>query len=182
MQISKRRLIKNIAITSSFLLAACKTSILNFKGHKLNLDSIKIPKATIPIANYASFVKSGNKIFISGQLPFIDNQLQYTGKVGSQITAAQAKEAARICGLNIISQLKLACEDNLDKVTRCIKLGVFINADSNFTDHPSVANGASDLMVEIFGPHGKHSRFAVGCQSLPKNSSIEVEAIFEVES
>jgi enamine deaminase RidA (YjgF/YER057c/UK114 family) len=171
-QISKRKLIKNIVITSSFLLAACKSSFLNLGRHKINLDSVKILKATIPIANYASFVKSGNKIFISGQLPLIDNQLQYAGKVGSQITAAQAKEAARICSLNIISQLKLALEDDLEKVTRCIKLGVFVNADNNFTDHPLVANGASDLMVEIFGPIGKHSRFAVGCQSLPKNSCI----------
>lgn len=148
---------------------------------KLKSLNITIPEALAPVANYVGFVKTGNQVVISGQLPVENGQLKYVGKVGSEISAEDAKKAARLCALNIISQLKSACDGDLDKVVRCVKLGVFVNAEPNFTDHPIVANGASDLMVEVFAEKGKHARAAVGSGSLPKGVAVEVDAIFEIK-
>ena len=97
-----------------------------------------------------------------------------------EVSIEEAKKAARLCAINIIAQLKLACKGDLDKVAQCIKLGVFINGGANFKDHPAVANGASDLIAEIFGDAGKHARAAVGSGSLPFGVAVEVDAIFEV--
>lgn len=151
-------------------------------AEKLKSLNITIPEALAPVANYVGFVKTGNQVVISGQLPIENGQLKYVGKVGTEISAEDAKKAARLCALNIISQVQAACGGDLDKVTRCVKLGVFVNAESNFTDHPIVANGASDLMVEVFGDLGKHARAAVGSGSLPKGVAVEVDAIFEVKN
>ena len=148
---------------------------------KLKSLGINIPAAVAPVANYIGFVKSGQQIFISGQLPIENGEIKYIGRVGSQVSAEDAKKAAKICALNLISQLKSACNGDLDRVTRCIKLGVFINADADFTGHPAIANGASDLMVEIFGEAGKHARAAVGSGSLPLGVAVEIDAIFEVD-
>ncbi len=147
---------------------------------KLTALKITIPQAAAPVANYVGFVKTGSQVVISGQLPLENGELKYVGKVGSEISPEDAKKAARLCAINLISQVKSACGGNLDKVVRCVKLGVFVNADANFTDHPAVANGASDLMVEVFGDAGKHARAAVGSGSLPRGVSVEVDAIFEI--
>ena len=149
--------------------------------NKLKSLGIIIPEALAPVGNYVGFVKSGNQIFISGQLPVENGALKYVGKVGVDISAEDAKKAARICTLNVVSQLKSALNGNLDLVSKCIKLGVFVNADASFSDHPLVANGASVLIVEIFGDAGKHARAAVGSGSLPKGVAVEVDAIFEVK-
>lgn len=148
---------------------------------KLQNLGINLPEVLAPVANYVGFVKSGNMVFVSGQLPIENGQLKYVGKVGSQISTDEAKVAAKICAINIISQIKSACGGDLEKVKRCVKLGVFVNGDANFTDHPLVANGASDLMVEVFGEAGKHARAAVGSGSLPRGVAVEVDAIFEVK-
>jgi enamine deaminase RidA (YjgF/YER057c/UK114 family) len=148
---------------------------------KLKSLGIVVPQALSPVANYVGFVKSGNQIFISGQLPIENGEVKYIGKVGSAVSAEDAKKAARLCALNIISQVKLACDGNLDKVVRCVKLGVFVNAEGNFTDHPAIANGASDLMVEVFGDVGKHARAAVGSGSLPRGVSVEIDAVFQID-
>lgn len=148
---------------------------------KLKSLNITIPEALAPVANYVGFVRTGNQVIISGQLPIENGQLKYVGKVGTEISAEDAKKAARLCALNIISQVQAACGGDLDKVTRCVKLGVFVNAEPNFTDHPTVANGASDLMVEVFGDLGKHARAAVGSGSLPKGVAVEVDAVFEIK-
>lgn len=148
---------------------------------KLQSLGIKLAEAAAPVANYVGFVKSGNLVFISGQLPLQDGELKFVGKVGLEISSAQAKEAARLCAINILAQLKAACGGDLERVTKCVKLGVFVNADSYFNDHPSVANGASDLMVEVFGDAGKHARAAVGSGSLPRGVAVEVDAIFEIK-
>jgi len=148
---------------------------------KLTSLKIIIPQAAAPVANYVGFVKSGSQVIISGQLPLENGELKYIGKVGSQISPEDAKKAARLCAINLISQVKSACGGDLDKVLRCVKLGVFVNADANFTDHPTVANGASDLMVEVFGDAGKHARAAVGSGSLPRGVAVEVDAIFEIK-
>lgn len=148
---------------------------------KLTSLNITVPQAAAPVANYVGFVKTGSQVIISGQLPFENGELKYIGKVGSQISPEDAKKAARLCAINIISQLRSACNGNLDKVARCVRLGVFVNADATFTDHPAVANGASDLMVEVFGDAGKHARAAVGSGSLPRGVAVEIEAMFEIK-
>ncbi|MCE2687342.1 MAG: RidA family protein [Rickettsiales bacterium] len=149
-------------------------------NQKLNELGIKIPEPAVPIANYVGFIVSGKNIFISGQLPIENGELKYIGKVGANISVEDARKAARICAINILSQLKSAC-GNLEKVTKCIKLGVFVNSVEDFIDHPAIANGASDLMVEIFAEKGKHARSAVGSSSLPRGVAVEVDAIFEIE-
>lgn len=148
---------------------------------KLKSLGITVPQAAAPVANYVGFVKTGSQVLVSGQLPLENGELKYVGKVGSQISPEDAKKAARICAINLISQIKSACGGDLEKVVRCVKLGIFVNADADFTGHPAVANGASDLMVEVFGDAGKHARAAVGSGSLPLGVCVEVDAIFEIK-
>lgn len=148
---------------------------------KLKSLNIVIPSPLAPVANYVGFVKSGNQVFVSGQLPIENGELKYVGKVGSKISVEEAQKAARICAINIIAQIKLACEGNLERVVRCVKLGVFVNGDADFIDHPVVANGASDLIADVFGDAGKHARAAVGSGSLPRGVSVEIDAIFEIK-
>ncbi len=142
---------------------------------------ISLPEPATPIANYALFSKSGNQIFISGQLPIESGEAVFIGKLGNDISIEDGQKAARICAINLLAVLNLACNGNLEKVVKCVKLGIFINATADFTNHPIVANGASDLMVEVFGEKGKHSRFAMGAGSLPRGVAVEVDAIFEVQ-
>jgi enamine deaminase RidA (YjgF/YER057c/UK114 family) len=148
---------------------------------KLATLGITLRTPAAPVANYVGFVKSGNHVFVSGQLPFENGKLAYIGKVGLEVSADDAKKAARLCAIGILAQLKVACEGNLDRVVSCIKLGIFVNGDANFKDHPAVANGASDLMVEALGDAGKHARAAVGSGSLPFGVAVEVDAIFEIK-
>lgn len=148
---------------------------------KLQDLAISLPIAAAPVANYVGFVKSGNNVVISGQLPLENGQLKFIGKVGSEISVDDATKAARLCAINILAQLKAACDGDLDKVKKCVKLGIFVNGDINFKDHPKVANGASDLMVDVFGEAGKHSRAAVGSGSLPFGVAVEIDAIFELK-
>lgn len=148
---------------------------------RLKSLNITIPSPAVPAANYVGFVRSGNQIFISGQLPIENGEVKYIGKVGSQISVEDAQKAARICAINIMAQVKIACDGDLEKVARCVRLGVFVNADPNFTDHPVVANGASDVIAEVFGDAGKHARAATGAGSLPRGVSVEIDAIFEIK-
>ncbi len=152
----------------------------NIEAKLLSLG-IVLPTPAAPVANYVGFVKSGNQVFISGQLPLDAGKLQFVGKVGSEISIEDAKKAARLCAIGLLAQLKIACEGNLQRVVRCIKLGIFVNGDADFKDHPAVANGASDLMVEVLGDAGKHARAAVGSGSLPFGVAVEVDAIFEIK-
>lgn len=148
---------------------------------KLASLGITLPTPAAPVANYVGFVKSGNQVFVSGQLPFEAGKLQFIGKVGSEVSAEDAKKAARLCAIGLLAQLKVACDGDLERVVRCVKLGIFVNGDANFKDHPAVANGASDLMVEALGDAGKHVRAAVGSGSLPFGVAVEVDAIFEIK-
>ncbi len=141
---------------------------------------IELPAPPAPVASYVPAVKSGSLVFLSGQIPATAAGLQYLGIVGQELSVDEGKAAARLCGINLLAQIKAACDGDLDRVKRCVKLSVFVNAGPGFTQHPEVANGASDLMVEVFGEHGKHSRAAVGAGSLPRNVACEVEAIFEI--
>lgn len=145
----------------------------------MNLN-IKLPNINNPIANYMAFKRIGNLIFVSGQTCRENGQMKFVGKVGKDLDLKEAKEAAKLCALNILSQVKLACEGDLSKVKSCIKLNIFINCCDDFFDHAAVANGASDLMIEVFGENGKSARTSVGVLNLPSNSSVEVDAVFEI--
>jgi enamine deaminase RidA (YjgF/YER057c/UK114 family) len=141
---------------------------------------IVLPVPPAPVASYVPAVKSGNLVFMSGQIPLTADGLKYVGIVGQDISLDDAKAAARLCAVNLLAQVKAVCDGDLDRVKRCVKLGVFVNAGPGFGQHPEVANGASDLMVEVFGDAGKHARAAVGAGSLPRNVAVEVEAVFEI--
>ncbi len=145
----------------------------------MNLN-IKLPTINSPVANYRAFKKIGNTLFIAGQTCRENGKMKFSGKVGKDLDIEQAKEAARLCGLNILSQVSEACDGDLSKVKSCVRLNVFVNCESNFADHAIVANGASDLMVEVFGENGKPTRTSVGVSSLPSNSAVEIDAIFEI--
>ena len=147
---------------------------------KLANLGISLPTPATPIANYVPFVRSGNMLVISGQLCFgVDGNLVAKGQLGGSVSMDDGQKAARACAVNLLAQLKAALGD-LDKVTRVIRLGGFINSAPGFTDGPKVMNGASDLMVEVFGEKGRHARSTVGVAALPANAAIEVEGQFEV--
>ncbi len=139
---------------------------------------ITLPNAAAPAANYVPFVKSGNLLFVSGQLPFEDGQLIHKGRLGEDVSLEDGYKAARACGINIIAQIKAA--GGLEKVRRIVRLGGFVNSTADFTDQPQVVNGASDLFVEVFGDAGKHARAAVGVPSLPRGVAVEIDAVVEL--
>ena len=141
--------------------------------------NIKLPEPPAPVASYVPYVVSGNLVFISGQVTMADGGLQYVGTVGKELSLEDGKAAARLCAINALAQLRAAAGD-LDRVKRCVRLGVFVNAVPGFAQHPEVANGASDLIVEVFGDAGRHARAAVGAGSLPRNVAVEVDAVFEL--
>lgn len=140
---------------------------------------LELPEAPSPVANYSSYIVSDKMVYISGQISKLNDKL-IAGKVGKDISTEAAKEAAHICGLNLLAQLKKACDGDLSKVKRCVRLGVFVNSTLEFTDHPPIANGVSDLMVEVFGEAGKHARSTIGLASLPLGAAVEVEGLFEL--
>ncbi|MBT3790637.1 MAG: RidA family protein [Alphaproteobacteria bacterium] len=141
---------------------------------------IEIATPAAPQANYVPFVISGNLVYVSGQVPVVDGEVRFKGKVGDDVDVATAAQAARACAMNLIAQVKAACDGDLDRVTRVVRLGGFVNATADFTEQPQVINGASDLLVDVFGDAGRHARFAVGAGSLPLGVSVEIDAVFEI--
>jgi len=146
---------------------------------KLKEQGITLPEAATPAANYVPYVISGNQLFVSGQICAWNGEVKFIGKLGKDFDIAKGQEAAKICALNILAHAQAAL-GSLDRVVRCIRLGVFVNSTPDFIDQPQVANGASDFMVKLFGDKGKHSRFAVGVVQLPKGVAVEVDATFEI--
>jgi enamine deaminase RidA (YjgF/YER057c/UK114 family) len=144
---------------------------------RLKAAGVTLPDARPPVANYVPFVMTGNLLFISGQVSVTPDGL-ITGRLGEDMTVEQGQQAARACAINLIAQIKSALGD-LDRVTRIVKLGGFVNAAGDFTDIPKVVNGCSDLMVEIFGDKGRHARAAVACPVLPMGAAVEVDAVVE---
>ena len=142
---------------------------------------IELPEAAAPVANYVGYVVSGNHVYISGQVTIEAGQFKHIGKLGQDIDVEEGARAARLCAINILAQLKAACGGDLDRVVRCVKLGGFVNATPEFTQPPQVLNGASDLLVEIFGEVGRHARFAIGTATLPSGAAVEVDGIFEID-
>lgn len=147
---------------------------------RLDELGLKLPAAPKPVAAYVPAVRTGNLIFVSGQVPFADGKLLCTGPVPSVVSIDQARNAARQCVLNGLAVLKDVMQINLDDVQRIVRLGVFVCSDAGFGDQPKVANGASELLQEIFGESGRHARAAVGSIALPLGATVEVEMIVEV--
>ncbi len=148
---------------------------------RLQQLDIVLPEPMAPVANYVPYVLHGGLLYISGQLPMGPEGLEYEGKVGGKFDVEEGQRAARLCALNILSQARAAV-GSLDKIERCIRLGGFVNAGAGFRHHPAVINGASDLIVEVFGEErGKHVRIAVGADNLPFDAPVEIEALFAVK-
>lgn len=141
---------------------------------------IELPTPSPPAGAYVPFVVAGGLLLVAGQLPMWNGTLKYDGRVGAEITLEDGIAAARLCGLNLLAQARAACDGDLDRVRRVLRLGGFVQAATGFTDHPKVLNGASELMVEVFGQAGRHVRVAVGAASLPMAAAVEVEAMFDI--
>ena len=140
-----------------------------------------LPKAAPPAANYVPYVVSGNMIFVSGQIPFLNGEKGFIGRLGENMTIEQGQQAAQACALNILSQALSAVGGDDQRILRCVKLGGFVNCTHNFDQMPAVINGASDLMVHALGERGKHARFAVGAPNLPFGVAVEIDAVFEIK-
>ena len=147
---------------------------------RLKSLGLTLPDAPAPAANYVPWVRSGNTVYVSGQISQDENGL-IIGKLGDGLDVAAGAAAARRCGLSLIAQVKAACDGDLDRVIRVLKLTGFVNSTPDFTDQPKVVNGCSDLLVEVFGEAGRHARSAVSAGSLPLGVAVEIEGIFEVE-
>ena len=147
---------------------------------KLAELGITLPTPAAPVANYVPFVRTGDLVVISGQLPMQDGKLAVTGKLTEGVTLEQGVAAARLAAINLIAQLKVACGGDLDRVQQVIRLGGFIAAPASFTQHAPVMNGASDLAVAVFGDAGRHARTTIGVPSLPMDAAVEVEGMFRI--
>ena len=150
-----------------------------FEKNIKDLD-LNIPDMATPVANYVPYKIFDKILYVSGQAPSKDGSLIYIGKVGEEISEEDGIKAAELCCINIIASLKSAINSDWEKLEGFIKLGGFVNCNANFTNHPQIINGASNLLVKIFGEQGKHTRFAVGSNSLPMNISVEIEAIIKL--
>lgn len=146
---------------------------------RLESMGINLPAAAAPAANYVPFVRSGNMLYPSGQLPMKDGKLHVTGLLGRDVDTATGKEAAKLCAINVLAQAKAALGD-LEKIVRLVKINIYVASAPDFTEQHLVGNGASDFFAEVLGERGKHARVAVGMTALPLNAAVEVEAIIEV--
>ncbi len=147
---------------------------------KLAELGLALPKPMAPLANYVPFVRHAGLVVVSGQIPAKDGAVAFTGKLGAELDLETGKAAARLCFINVLAQLREACDGDLDRVTRVIRLGGFIAAGPDFTQHAQVMNGASDLAVAVFGDAGRHARSTIGVPSLPADAAVEVEGMFAV--
>ena len=147
---------------------------------RLKALDLVLPELASPLANYVPFLHLNGQLFISGQLPVRDGRVTIAGKLGGGLDLAQGEEAARLCALNILAQAKIALRD-LDRIVQLLRLNGFVNSSPDFTDHPKVINGASNLMVDVLGNKGRHTRIAVGCASLPLGAAVEIDAVFAIE-
>src|SRR6478672_9457121 len=147
---------------------------------RLKERGIELPEAATPVANYVPFTISGSLVVVSGQICLWNGERRFVGKLGADVSVADGQQAARLCALNVLAHLRVAAGGDLDRVKRVLRLGGFVNCTPEFTDMPQVVNGASDLMVEIFGDAGRHARAAVGTSALPGGVAVEVEATFEL--
>jgi enamine deaminase RidA (YjgF/YER057c/UK114 family) len=150
-------------------------------AEKLTQMGINLPDVKPPAANYVPCTISGNMLIVSGQLPMMDGKMQYVGKVGREFSIEEGQDCARICGINILAHVRNTLGGDFSRVKRLVRMGIFVNSPDDFTDHPQVANGVSDMMVNLFGENGHHARFAVGVCGLPFGVAVEVDATFELK-
>lgn len=146
---------------------------------KIKEMGLTIPEAPKPVAAYVPAIRSGNFVYTAGQIPFLNGELKYKGKLGAEVTVEQGYEAAKLCALNCLSVTR-GVLDSLDKIVRVVHVTGYVNSAPDFADHPKVVNGASELLGQIFAENGKHARAAVGCANLPMNAAVEVGIVFEV--
>lgn len=148
---------------------------------RLNAQNIELPLPSAPGANYVPFVRSGNLMFITGQLSQWNGERRFIGKLGREFGLEDGQKAARLCALNLVALLRVALDGNLDCVTQIVRVAGYVNSMPDFTGHSQVLNGASDLLLEVFGDVGRHTRMAIGVAGLPYGVAVEVEATFQVE-
>ncbi|HKE45479.1 MAG TPA: RidA family protein [Steroidobacteraceae bacterium] len=141
---------------------------------------IELPEPSKPGANYVPFVRTGNLLFITGQLSQWNGERRFIGKLGREFRVEEGQQAARLCALNLIAHARAALDRDLDRIARCVRVAGYVNSVADFTEHSQVMNGASDLFVKVFGEAGRHARMAVGVSGLPYDVAVEVEAVFEV--
>ena len=146
---------------------------------QLKAKGIELPNASAPAANYVPFTRTGNLVYVSGQVSQWNGERKFIGKLGAEFGVAEGQQAARLCALNLVAHARVAAGGDLDRV-RVLRLTGYVNCTPDFTNQPQVVNGASDAMVEVFGDAGKHARSAVGVASLPGGVAVEVEGIFEI--
>ncbi len=142
---------------------------------------IELPPPAKPAANYVPTVRTGNLVYVAGQVPMVEGKFEYQGKLGKDYTIEEGQACARLVALNVLAQLKEACGGDLDRVRRAVKLNGFVNCVPEFNEQPHVINGASELMIEVCGGMGRHARSAVGTASLPFGVAVEIDGVFEVE-
>ena len=148
---------------------------------RLHTLAIKLPEPAGPLAHYLPYSVVGNLVFVSGQIAIWEGVMQFEGKVGEELGLVEARQAARVAVLNVIAQAKAACGGELSRVKRCGRLGGYLNVVPTYTDHSTIMDHASDILIQVFGKDiGQHARFAIGANSLPKNSPIESEGVFEI--
>jgi enamine deaminase RidA (YjgF/YER057c/UK114 family) len=147
---------------------------------RLAAAGITVPDAPAPAGKYVPFVISRAHVYVSGQTPRVGGKVAYTGKLGRDMALEEGRLAARTCAINLLSQLKAACEGDLDRVARCVRLGGFVCCSDDFFQQPAVIDAASDVMLIAFGEAGRHARTAVGAAALPSNAAVEVDAVFEL--
>lgn len=148
---------------------------------KLDEMGLVLPEAVTPLGAYVHYVQTGNLLMISGQGPVSASGVAITGRLGADLDIEDGNRAAQICGLNIVARLNTALDGEFDRVTRIVRLNGFVNSTAEFTHHPAVINGASDLMFELFGDRGIHSRVALGVAALPMGWAVEIDAVVEIE-
>jgi enamine deaminase RidA (YjgF/YER057c/UK114 family) len=148
---------------------------------RLHNLGIELPQPSAPGANYVPYVRTGNLVFVTGQLSQWNGERRFLGKLGREFGVAEGQQAARLCALNVIAQLRVALDGDLERLSRCVRIAGYVNSLPEFADQSQVVNGASDTFVELFGEAGRHARMAVGVAALPYDVAVEVEGIFEVD-
>ena len=179
---SRRRFLQRAAAVAGGLtlplIASSPALAAEGVTQRLRQLGIVLPDVPAPVANYVPWVREENFVYLAGQIPFLNGELMTPGKVPTDVSIEEGRAAARQCGINLIAALNAACEGDLSRVRRCMRLDGFVASTAGFNQQPAVVNGASDLMVEVFGDVGRHSRTAVGVNELPLNACVEVAAVF----
>lgn len=147
---------------------------------RLKALDLVLPEVPVPVADYVSYLHLNGQLFVAGKLPLKEGRIAVAGTLGAGLDVTQGQDAARLCALNILAQAKAALRD-LDRIVQCLRLTGYVNAAPQFVDHPKVINGASELIVKVLGPKGRHTRAAIGCSSLPLGAAVEIDAIFAVD-